>query len=215
MVITVGSTKGGVGKSTIACNLAVESALAGTKTLLVDADVQGSSLSFRSIREKDDIQAMAITTPTLHKDLKEFERVYGLILIDAGGRESAVFRSAIAACDLLLIPVLPSQYDLWAANDTIKLLQEARTFKDIPAYFVVNQVTNTKIAREAMDAMESFADEAATLESTLFSRTAYKSSILLGKGVSEHEARGKAAQEIKSLYKEIVTKRKRHANKNR
>lgn len=215
MVITVGSTKGGVGKSTIACNLAVESSLAGIKTLLVDADIQGSSLSFRSIREKDDIQAMAITTPTLHKDLKEFERVYGLILIDAGGRESTVFRSAVAACDVLLIPVLPSQYDLWAANDTIKLLQEARAFKEIPAYFVVNQVTNTKIAREAMEAMQSFMNEAATLESTLFSRTAYKSSILLGKGVSEHEVKGKAAREMRSLYREIAGKRNKHANKNR
>jgi len=55
MVITVGSTKGGVGKSTIACNLAVQSSLAGVETLLVDADIQGSSLSFRSTRGQDDI----------------------------------------------------------------------------------------------------------------------------------------------------------------
>ncbi len=207
MVITVGSTKGGVGKSTIACNLAVESSLAGIKTLLVDADIQGSSLSFRGTRETDDIQAMAITTPTLHKDLKEFERVYGLILIDAGGRESAVFRSAIVACDVLLIPVLPSQYDLWAANDTIKLLQEARAYKDIPAYFVINQVTNTKIAREAIEAMQGFSGDGKTLKSALFTRTAYKSSIVLGKGVSEYEARGKAAQEIRALYREITGRR--------
>ena len=173
--------------------------------MLVDADVQGSSLSFRSTRETDDIQAMAITTPTLHKDLKEFERVYGLILIDAGGRESAVFRSAIVACDALLIPVLPSQYDLWAANDTIKLLKEARAYREIPAYFVINQVT--KIAREAIEAMEGFSGDAETLESTLFTRTAYKSSIVLGKGVSEYEARGKAAREIRALYREITGRR--------
>lgn len=206
MVITIGSTKGGVGKTTIALNLAVESALAGVKTLLVDADVQGSSLSFRSTREKDDIQAMAITTPTLHKDLKEFEKVYGLILIDAGGRESAVFRSAIVACDVLLIPVLPSQLDIWATNDTIRLLQEARTYKDIPAYFVVNQVTNTKIAREAIEAMQGFTEDAGTLQNTLFSRTAYKSSIVAGKGVSEYEPRGKAAQEMRALYRELTRK---------
>jgi chromosome partitioning protein len=210
-IVTVGSTKGGVGKSTIACNLAVEASIAGVKTLLVDADIQGSSISFRSTRDNDDgqhrlidIQAVSITTPTLHKDLKEFERVYGLILVDAGGRESAVFRSAMVACDMLLIPVLPSQYDIWAANDTIRLLHEARTYKDIPAYFVVNQVTNTNIAKEAIEAMQSFADNAETLQSTLFSRTAYKSSIVLGKGVSEYEPKGKAAQEMRALYREVM-----------
>lgn len=208
MVITVGSTKGGVGKSTIACNLAVQSSLAGVETLLVDADIQGSSLSFRSTRGQDDIQAVAITTPTLHKDLKKFERQYGLILIDAGGRDTAVFRSALIACDMLLIPVRPSQYDVWAANDTIKLLEEARTYKEIPAYFVINQATNTKIARGAIEAMGSFSGNAATLKSTLFLRVAYESSIVLGKGVSEYEPKGKAAEEMKALYREVVKKGK-------
>ena len=107
MILTVGNTKGGVGKSTIACNFSVESALAGKKTLLIDADIQGSSIGFRASREKNDIKAMSITTPTLHKDIKDFQ--FDMVLIDVGGRDSAVFRSAIMACDLMIIPVLPSQ----------------------------------------------------------------------------------------------------------
>jgi len=70
MIITIGNSKGGVGKSTIACNLATIAAKQGKKVLLVDADPQASSLGFRSIRKEDDIKATAITTPTLHKDLK-------------------------------------------------------------------------------------------------------------------------------------------------
>ena len=129
-------------------------------------------------------------------------------MIDAGGRDTAVFRSALIACDMLLIPVRPSQYDVWAANDTIKLLEEARTYKEIPAYFVINQATNTKIARGAIEAMGSFSGNAATLKSTLFLRVAYESSIVLGKGVSEYEPKGKAAEEMKALYREVVKKGK-------
>lgn len=50
----------GVGKSTISCNLAVEASLNKQKVLLIDSDLQGSSISFRGMREKEDIQAVTI-----------------------------------------------------------------------------------------------------------------------------------------------------------
>ena len=51
VIITVGNTKGGVGKTTIAVNLAVEAAKDGKNVLLIDTDPQGSSTAFRSERE--------------------------------------------------------------------------------------------------------------------------------------------------------------------
>jgi chromosome partitioning protein len=203
MILTVGNTKGGVGKSTIACNFAVESALAGKKTLLIDADIQGSSIGFRATRQKDDIKAMSITTPTLHKDVKDFN--FDIVIIDVGGRDSAVFRSAIMACDVMLIPVLPSQYDIWATGDTIKILKEARTYRDIPAYFMMNQVIpKTVVAREAIQAVEEFKNDVELMKSLLCSRVAYKNSVSYGQGVTEYEPDGKAAQEIRDFYKEVM-----------
>ncbi len=204
MIITIGNTKGGVGKSTIATNLVVESSTHGKKSLLIDADIQGSSLAFRATREKDDIKAMAITTATLHKDVRDF--VFDVIIIDVGGRDSSVFRSAIMACDIMIIPILPSQYDIWAANDTVEILKEARAFIDIPAYFILNQVIpNTIIAREAKAAINDFSNDVKLLDTFLYSRVAYKNSTGQGMGVSEYEKDGKSAQEVKQLYREVMT----------
>jgi len=122
-VIVVANQKGGVGKSTIACNLAVAFAYWGAKVLLIDTDVQGSSVGFRAIREKNDITAIAITKPTVHKDIRGFSN-FDIVVVDAGGRDSAVFRSSIMAATygMLIIPTLPSVYDIWATEDTSAIL---------------------------------------------------------------------------------------------
>ena len=135
-VIVVANQKGGVGKSTISCNLGVASALSGHKTLIIDADPQGSSATFRAVREKDDLKVISIIKPTIHKDIQDFTS-FDRVIVDAGGRDSAVFRSAIlaAAGGILIIPILPSQYDIWATEDTFNILRDARTYKDISAYW--------------------------------------------------------------------------------
>ncbi len=197
------NSKGGVGKSTVACNIAVEVASNGGRPLLIDGDIQGSSTAFRATRELDDIKAVAITTPTIHKDIKDFTG-FSMAIIDAGGRDTAVFRSAIMACDLLIIPTNPSQYDIWACGDCIQVLKEARAYKDIPAYFVLNQlIPNTIVSKEATEALNEFSSDVKLLTSSLTSRVAFKNSISYGKGVSEYEPDGKASIEIKNLYKEI------------
>ncbi|MBF0344547.1 MAG: AAA family ATPase [Nitrospirae bacterium] len=200
MILTIGNTKGGVGKSTVACNLAVTAAINGQSVLLIDADIQASSLAFRASREKNDIQAMAITTPTLHKDLIRLSG-FDLIIVDSGGRDSTVFRSAIMACDTLVIPCLPSQVDFWAASDVIEILKEARVYKDIPASFLLNQVVpNTNLGKEAKEAIKDF--NIPLLNTAIYSRVAYKSCFGQGLGVIECSD-AKASNEIRSLYDEL------------
>ena len=204
MIITIGNSKGGVGKSTIACNLACMAAKENKKVLLVDADPQASSLNFRSIREADDIKATAITTPTLHKDLKEFTN-FDLIIIDSGGRDSVIFRSAILAADILIIPVLPSVYDIWATSDTLEIVQEAKVFNEkLIARFLLNMVMpNTIMAREALQALEE-KKEIPILKNRLGARSAFKNGLISGQGVIEHDPKSKAAQELAVCYHEIM-----------
>ncbi|MGE5629662.1 MAG: ParA family partition ATPase [Caulobacteraceae bacterium] len=206
-VISVVNQKGGVGKSTIACNLAVNAVFDGKRALLIDADPQGSSLSFRAIRQSDDIKAVSITQPTIHKDINDFSN-FDVVIVDAGGRDNTLFRSAVTAASkgILLIPVLPSQYDIWAAEDTFKVLKEARIYVDIQAYAVFNQtIQNTTVSKEAREALEELAAESdiKLINTVLYSRVDYKKSISQGMGVIEYQPKGKAADEISSLYSEI------------
>ena len=206
-VIVVANQKGGVGKSTISCNLGVASALSGHKTLIIDADPQGSSATFRAVRESDDIKVISIVKPTIHKDIQDFSS-FELVIVDAGGRDSVVFRSAIlaAAGGILVIPILPSQYDIWATEDTFQVLRDARIYQEIPAYALFNQVIqNTTVTREAVETLQGMTaeNEVQLLASCLYQRVDYKKSISEGKGVMEYAAGGKAAQEMRALHEEI------------
>ena len=130
---------------------------------------------------------------------------FELIIIDAGGRDSAVFRSAVMACDLMLIPVLPSVYDIWAAGETIDMIKEAKIYKEFAARMMMNQVMpNTIMAKEALEAMEEFKDEAPLLKSQVHARAAFKNSIMKGQGVIEYEPKSKASKEMQALYDELL-----------
>src|SRR5437899_1481193 len=70
MIIGVLNRKGGVGKTTVAINVAATLAAAGARVLLVDADPQASALSWSSMRERDHLFAVVgMARPTLHREL--------------------------------------------------------------------------------------------------------------------------------------------------
>ena len=213
-IVTVGNTKGGTGKSTVATNLAVEGCRRGLRTLLIDTDLQQSSMSFRAMRERDDLTAMTVTTPTLHKDLRRMEG-YDLIVIDTGGRfargntadpAAVVFKSALMATDILLIPMQPSIYEVWAAQDTIDLLREARVYRDdLLARFIMNGVIPKRaLSRDVAASMKQYQEDAPVLATRLHYTEEFKKSVGRGLGVVESAPGSKPAKEITSLFDEII-----------
>lgn len=208
MVITIGNQKGGVGKTTIATNMAVLSSMKNKQTLLVDADSQGSSMDFRSLRKDNfnSVHAVQITKPTIHTDISTFGN-FDNIFIDAGGRDSETFRSAIMACDCLLVPATPSPYDVWSSEETFKILRQARIYKKIKACIILNQVVkNTNVSQEVQKVIKKMAKEynLEICKGILYSRVVYRESVSEGKGVCEYAPNSKASIEIQNLYKEVV-----------
>ena len=204
-VFVVANTKGGVGKSTVACNLAVNFSIKDRNVLLVDTDIQESSISFRAMREKDDIKSISIKTPTIHKDIKSFKN-FDIVVIDAGGRDNGVLRSAIlsAAYGVIIVPTLPSVYDLWATEDTLKIIQDARVYQKIKSYILINQVIKANIVKETKEALNELIVkyEMKLLNASIFSRVVYRNSIKEGKGAIEM-ADKKAKEEMEQLTTEL------------
>lgn len=135
MIITVGNTKGGVGKTTLAVNLAIARALAGREVWLIDGDRQGTAQTAISIRaDAGHTPGIACATypdgPTLRAQVQQQASKFDDIIIDAGGRDSTALRAALVLSDVLLVPFQPRSYDVWALNDIAALVDEARSVRD-------------------------------------------------------------------------------------
>jgi chromosome partitioning protein len=209
MIISVLNQKGGVGKTTLSIHIASTLALAGQRVLLIDADPQRSSLDWSEIRQMEPIfTVVGQSSANVHKHVKLMRDSYNYIIIDGPPRISEVAKSCIGASDLVLIPVQPSPYDIWSAEEVVKLTQDAKNtldeFKEIKAAFIINRViTKSIISREVTSALEDFGFP--VLQAQVTQRVIYAESASRGSSAIEEDPDSIAGKEIKALVQEILT----------
>jgi len=208
MIISILNQKGGVGKTTLSINIASTLALAGKSVLLVDADVQRSALDWAASRDAEPIfSVVGICTNTIHKEIKLLKPKYDYIVIDGPPRVYDVARSTIAASDLILIPIQPSPYDVWAAKEIVDLYKDVKeplsTIKQIQAAFVINRVIqNTVIGRDVVDALNQY--KIPVLDTSITQRVGFAETASEGTSVIEDDPDSKSGKEIKALTEEAI-----------
>lgn len=211
-IIAVTSTKGGVGKTTLAVQLAAAAAAAGRKVWLVDGDAQGSALaSITNRADRHDLPQISASQyadgRTLRAQVLAQAENFDLIVIDCGGRDSSAMRAALMLADLAIVPFRPRSYDVWAISETADLVAQAQAQRDgLEVKLLLNAADPGAFGALAGDNAQALeaANELPTLAAFLGNRKAFSSASAAGLAVSEMPKRDvRACIEISALYREI------------
>ena len=205
MIVGVLNQKGGVGKTTLSVNLAACLARTGARVLLIDADPQGSALDWAAARQGEPLfSVVGFPRATIHKEIAQLGQGYDHIIIDGPPRVTDLARSAIMASDIVVIPVQPSPYDIWAAEEVVKLITEARVYKEnIKSVFVVNRkITNTAIGRDVREALAAYPIH--VLNASIAQRVVFAEAAAQGQAIFEIETTGPAVAEMEAVAAELV-----------
>lgn len=216
MILVIGGTKGGSGKTLLATHLAVLRAAKGRDVLLIDADEQGSAIDFtrqRQQRMKDGPGYTAIQTreADVAVQVRQMAPKYGDIIIDVGGRATASQRAALAVAETLLIPFSPTSVDLWTADTVVALLKDARPFNPgIRACAVLNKAFPRGSDNiEAAAILREYPEHWTYLDAPIGNRKAFSNAFGGGYAVTEYQPKDpKAIGEITLLYRRVFDTRK-------
>lgn len=212
--ISILSSKGGTGKTTLATNLAGGLACLGKKTLLVDSDPQGSSVDWHYARKREWNGAPEVVSlPTFAKIRKvsHYKRAYDFVVVDGTARLEGMMVRTLRVSDLILIPIRPSPLDIWATEPLIDLihshqahLQETfRGIKRLEAAFVITQqIGGSLLAKEVAGVAASLG--VPVLASRTTHRVIYAQAITSGLTVQLLSPTSKAADEISRLIAEVL-----------
>jgi len=211
MILAVGNTKGGVGKTTLAINLAIARASTGKDILLVDGDEQHTAITFTELRTAQlgvpGYTAVSLQGAALRIQVRQLAPKYDDIIIDVGGRDTGSLRAALTVAHTLLIPVQPRSFDIWAVDHMADLVKEAREINaDLRALAVLNAAdAQGKDNADAGDALQEV-DGITLVPVIIGRRKAFPNAAAWGKAVTEHTPKDtKATEELHALLKAIYT----------
>jgi len=196
MITVIGNLKGGIGKSTVTFNLAVKLSLNGKKVQLIDLDPQATLSDVIDIRTEDEHEP-ALTVET---DLSKLDNSgqYDEIIIDVGTAAIDILYKAIQMADRILVPVPPSQADIWSTQRFLQIIKDLETKDSLRVFGFVNRADTHRGIRETDETEDALRmlPGIELIESRLYQRTAYRRSFSEGLAVFELEPKGKAAAEV-------------------
>lgn len=203
-IIAVLNQKGGAGKTTLSTNLARALQLSGEKVLLVDSDPQGSARDWNAAGNGELLPVIGLDRPTLAKDIQAIRDNQDWIIIDGAPQIAELAVAAIKCADLILIPVQPSPYDVWACEDLVDIIktrQEVANGKPKAAFVISRVIKNTQLSKEIGEALEGYG--LPVFKHFTSQRVIFPKSASNGSTVMDADESGEAAAEIRSIAQEL------------
>lgn len=210
-IIAVANQKGGSGKTTVSMQLAGAIARRGNKVLVVDADPQGTATRWAASAEDEhpfpaSVVGLSAASAKVHREVKKFIDDYTYIIIDCPpAADSPVPQSALLIADLVLVPLIPSPLDMWAAVGIRQVIANVSDLNEgLKARLVLNQCQpNTTLTQETLEVLPEFGIELAKAQ--LRHRQVYRQSAVFGQTVHDFGGKASAAaiEEMESLTNEV------------
>ena len=173
LTIVVTCQKGGVGKSTVASNLAAAAHVSGWRTVILDLDPQGSLVDWQAARPPESrlvgLDVKAVGESLTESRFRKLTAGYQVAILDGAPRLNAIARLGAMASDVALIPLRVGGFNWWASAQTVALLDQvdqARGLLAVPRpplrrVFVLNEaLERTRLGQSALRALEQLGEEA-------------------------------------------------------
>jgi len=206
MITVIGNMKGGTGKSTVAFNLAVWLSHQGKSLRLFDLDPQQTLADVIEVRSEEGYEPVlprAEHQPALTA-LRD-NKVADHIIIDVSMSDQQALKEALQICDRVVIPVAPSQADIWSTQRFLKLIKTTCENEKPEVLAVINRADTHPLVIETQESEEAldFLPGVERIKTRLYNRTAYRRSFSEGLGVFELNPSGKASKELLKLAKKL------------
>lgn len=209
MILLVGNSKGGCGKSTLVVNIAAALCQQGKDVVIVDADSQqGTASQWAQDRNEKDVPKLNCLelSDNVKLPLIDLGERYEFVLVDAAGHDSRELRTAMLAADILLVPFRPSQPDLDSTHRILNIVNDAKDYNsDLTVKAVLTAAPTNPFIKEAQISRKilSKLPEFSVCKTIIHDRKAYRDTICEGLGVVDWKDQ-KAKAEIQLLVQELI-----------
>jgi len=204
-IIAILNQKGGAGKTTLTTNLARALQKANNDSvILVDSDPQGSARDWNAASGGELVPVIGLDRSTLAKDIQAIKDNQEWIVIDGAPQIAELAVAAIKCADLILIPVQPSPYDIWACEDLVDIIKARQEVTDgLPkaAFVISRSIKNTQLSKEIGEALLGY--ELPVFKSFTSQRVIYAKSAAVGSSVLDMEPNNEAEKEIMAIVNEL------------
>lgn len=201
-VISIIAQKGGATKTTLAIHLAVEALSEGKEVMIIDLDPQASATKWKDLRESETPLVLSAQASRLEQTLEKAKGAEAdLVIIDTPPHSNDIALKSAKNSDLIIIPTKTGILDLQTVPDSLDIAKLAGK----PAVIVLSAVQiRGGVSEEARGLLESLGAVVSPFSTGY--RVAYSNAPSEGKTAQEYEPTGKASEEVKQLYKWIMSK---------